>query len=134
MIAHETAIGNLGYTVDQIAKEGREVYFKVLERNPGDWDSLSNEAKAGWMTAAVAMADTVSAETSRPWHDLAKDVCESVFEKGRWPKSPPLIRYTFQAVARHMCNLMLAEDGDDLKEINAFDWQNWVVIKLGEKQ
>lgn len=124
------------YSLEDIAREGRMVFLDVLSGSAkDDWQDVPPAKKERWLDAVEACIVPCEQEIEASWSDLG-EACATRFY-GNAPKpacgpAEPLLDLAWEAVARHACNLILAEDRQDLASISAFDWQAWAERRLSQ--
>jgi hypothetical protein len=114
--------------VDLMARGGREAFFAALGKGGGEPSAGKIEK---WSEAAELVHGLCQEEIETTYRTLSEKAYLAYHgDHSRWEQEPRLLQLAWEAVARQMVNLFLAEDGTDLSDCAAFDWKKWLGQKL----
>lgn len=122
------------YSLEDLAREGREAFFRALAKDPKEWEQVSKSSRSRWEEVAEGCAHVCEQQLEMSWPQLARRLAFTFYREERLEKTAEVLRIAWEAVARHICNLILAEDRDDLNDIAAHDWTAWAGEKLNKQE
>ena len=121
-----------------VAKSLWRVHDLVMLGDIDAWDNLSVTAWDAWERVARKGQDLIETSDGMKWLDLAKRLC-GIYRGGDSPfrdlpasafsALPLKERLAWEAVGRHLANLMSLDEPADLIELES-RWRLWVEEKL----
>jgi hypothetical protein len=115
----------LGLGVEDIAQAGREVFFSATGQKASE--EMPDYARDNWDAAATCVFRQCMSEIEVSWKALAERACNAFYDASKYSELPLIMQRIWEVVVRHMANCVIAEDRDELKEAQAFDWKKWIV-------
>lgn len=120
----EELVSKTKQTPQDLGHSGFNLFHKLIGKE-AVWESADNLVRNRWTQAGEMVAWQCVREVETTWNALAERISEIVADE--FVKQVPLLKTVYQAVARHMVNLWIAEDRTDLGDVTGFDWEKWVL-------
>ena len=127
-------VTRLGMTEDDIASAARNSFLGCLGVDRPEWDKCSNNTKEHWRDAINVLLEPVRLEMEIRWASLARKMAFAHHREDRWEELPDLYKVAWEVASREGVNRYLAEDADDLREIDDMDWMSWAVRRLNPEK
>jgi len=111
--------------------------MRCLGSEPAEWADVSQNVKQRWLEVATALSEFYAEQVDCRWREVARRAAQAYHGTDTWPSMKMEVRLAFEAVSRHVCNLVYAEDSSDLRDAESFDWAEWMLHrmdKLGEEE
>jgi len=130
----------IGYTLEDLAREGRSLLLSLFLKQPEEWFDLPQNTKVRWIErVAEPLSFRVSQEIGTTWEALAASLYMQFYNRteAEFVQESRYIRLAWQAVARHLINLLTCEDEDDVRSLGRdtdAHWKEWLHNKLKEKE
>jgi hypothetical protein len=123
-----------------LAEEARLLYVYLLTgggKPDQDFQQVKEGVREAWENAVLIVAEVCVREVTIGWTELA-DHCFQHYHGGRKQFSglKPVQKLAWEIVARHLVNLITAEDAEDVK-LHSLDfepWAKWMIDKLKDKK
>lgn len=120
----------LGLTVREVGLAGREVFLRVLtqpDKEPSEW------ASEQWAECAERVKAVCDQEKEVAWEGLVNQVAAHFYGYRFVEEAeslPAAQRIGWEAAVRTMVNWCAAEDVEDRREIERFDWSAWAKERI----
>lgn len=119
-------------TFEQIAQTGYHAYRHALagteEGALPDWHLLNEHQQEAWTDAAGATVHALESGDISQWVHLAGLTYEAwariMHQNPLYDEQPLLVRAGWEAVVRHITNVMEMDEGEDL-EAHEAHWRGW---------
>ncbi len=129
-----------GHTLDDLARDARTLFLVMHLRDAGEWMSVDQQVRMRWIERVVEpVVFQVTQEINTSWADLTSRVYGQFYNKPAetFHEETRYTRLAWQAVVRHLVNMMCCEDTDDIRsmgpDVDAY-WKEWLSEKLKEKE
>jgi len=120
-----------GIGAEDLAVAARGCCMRLTNRaDVADWIEVSDDVKTKWRNAANLVFNHYLLETKVSFSSLAQQVAEKVIGTGIWKTRPPVYHLMWEAITRHLANLISAEDIYEIQEAHNNDWSEWILERL----
>ena len=92
-------------------------------------DDASDAIQERWMNFAEVLADACDRELETTWERITEKAYAAYHENEGYGEQPLVVRLLWQAVTRHIVNLITAEDAEDLSALSGAGkfWKEWIL-------
>lgn len=119
-----------GFTEDDIAQASRNAFLSCLGAPPVEWEKVGNNIKEFWRDAVGVLLEPIRLQIEIGWVPLSRKMSTAFYRDDKWESLPEVMRIAWEVAAREGVNYYLAEDADDLREVQDMDWMNWASRRL----
>ena len=121
-----------GTSLTDLAQQCRERFLSIMpiDTDPTPWEELSQDVTSRWMEAAHVVGEFVAQQVETTFRQLARRMAIGYYGKDTWEKAGILEKFGFEICARHVTNMVVAEDAADVKDALDYNWGEWVLRKL----
>ena len=124
-----------GITLETLAITARQVFCGIVVGNCNPWENLSEDVRDRWFRAVERVVGQCENQIETEWTSLARAASSEFFGTDPWQREPPVIRLAWEAVARHIVNLCVADEDEPIDLTKMEDrWPEWVAGKLEERK
>jgi len=111
--------------LDELARQCRELFLRLTDAEVVPWDELGADAKNVWLESSERIAEFVAQEIPTTFGSLGRRHAAIHYSADKWSELSDPEKLAHEICARHITNLVFAEDQVDLKSIQEFDWMAW---------
>jgi hypothetical protein len=133
-LSRETFNTRTGFTLDELTQQCRERFLQVLGSDVSPWEDQQVDVKQRWTEAVWVVAELISQEVECKWRDLARNMARAFHGVDRWGSLSLAVKMAFEVMARHACNMIVAEDELDSGDAQKFDWVAWCIQRLNPEE
>lgn len=123
-------MGTMYASVEGAAQGGRQLMLELCGKQAESWEDLGNAGRNRWKKVAEIISEIVDREVQYAWRDLARRVAHEYHGEDVWPRQNVAMQLIWEAVTRHMTNMLSAEDPEDLEAIQQARWKKWILDRL----
>ncbi len=115
-------------SVNELAADARQLFFRLIGTKTESWLEMPVSVQHKWESVVEVCKERVAEAVEVSWSSLVSQCTQAFYETEK--QNPRVVHLVWEAVIRHIVNVLVAENAEDSEQIRPEWYEDWLRKKL----